>query len=1220
MRRNLTIRPHTLLLGAYVALGAMTAHAAIPATERDVLLALYTSTNGANWTDKTGWNGTSGTECGWFGITCDSSSTAIVNINLSSNNLTGTLPLSLNSLTRLQSVDFSQNRLTGSIPVLSGLTNLSTFNVSGNQLTGSIPSLTGLSGLAHFACSVNQLSGAIPPLASLPLLNTFIAAGNQLTGIIPLLTGLQNLRHFDVSRNQLTGSIPPLYTLETLWYFSVSQNQLSGSLPSLSGLSALAVFGASANQLSGSIPSLGNTPKLEGLFLSDNQLTGIIPSLTSLPELAAFNVERNQLTGSIPALTRLSHLQDFSVKDNQLSGSIPLLADLTSLEYLRVRNNRLTGTVPSLAGLSQLKLVELAYNRLTGKLPAVPTPNNSLLGFSSTLCPNYFDHTPDPAWDAATGITPWYSDCLATPVADFTWDPSSPNQNQAVQFFDISEGMPSSWLWNFGNGGTSTLQYPTYAYSTAGTYNVSLTATNAAGSNTKTKSITIGALSAPSISYFSANPSSLTAGQQTTLGWASTGGTSASIDNGIGAVTTTGTWVVAPAQTTAYTLTVSGFGGTATRQVTVTVSGACSLTCSASGPSAGAVGASLAFQASSTASNCANPVTYSWDFGDGSFSSQQNPVHAYAAAGTRNWSMTASTSGATCIRSGSVFVTASPGVSSVFLPSSSYRSGSNGAEYRTDVRILNQETSAVTVNASFYDQVTSVTFLASPFRIEARNQASFENVLQALFGRTLGNGAYGPIRFETMGPILVGASVNNVNACGSGAVSGQWLPGIPVAKALTTGVIGQLAVSANPSSGYRTNLVLVNPGNSTATATVTLRRGGGALLSTATIGPLSANGFQQVALDSLPGVAGVTDTNLWLEVTSDQPVLAYATIIHNVSGDPFAVVASAEAEASGFLPSSSFRSGTNAAEYRTDVRILNPSTAAVTVNASFYDQVTSTTLFSGPFRIEARNQASFDNILQSLFGKTLVDGAYGPIRFEATGPIRVGASVNNVNACASGAVSGQWLPGIPVSQALTSGVIGQLAVSSSPASGYRTNLVFVNPGSSMSTATVKIRRGGGALLSTATIGPLPANGFRQVGLDTLPGVAGTTDTNLWLEFTSDQPVLAYATIIHNMSGDPFAVVASAETPPDGLNGPSLTSPGGVPLQQREGPQGMPEMSSPTTEWSRSEREAPPEVAQTAGGCLENDTPPPADRREPDLRYSFPQSSSQQFDRPFEMLP
>lgn len=57
-----------------------------------------------------------------------------------------------------------------------------------------------------------------------------------------------------------------------------------------------------------------------------------------------------------------------------------------------------------------------------------------------------------------------------------------------IQFTDQSTNGPTSWLWNFGDGSTSTVQNPTYTYSSNGIYNVSLYVSNSYGSNQLVKS------------------------------------------------------------------------------------------------------------------------------------------------------------------------------------------------------------------------------------------------------------------------------------------------------------------------------------------------------------------------------------------------------------------------------------------------------------------------------------------------------------------------------------------------------------------------------------------------------------------------------------------------------------------------------------------------------------------------------------------------------------
>ena len=81
------------------------------------------------------------------------------------------------------------------------------------------------------------------------------------------------------------------------------------------------------------------------------------------------------------------------------------------------------------------------------------------------------------------------------PVAAFSGSPLSGWAPLAVSFTDLSTGPPTSWLWEFGDGATSTLENPTHTYS-EGIYDITLTATNGVGSDatTTTQYVTVDAL------------------------------------------------------------------------------------------------------------------------------------------------------------------------------------------------------------------------------------------------------------------------------------------------------------------------------------------------------------------------------------------------------------------------------------------------------------------------------------------------------------------------------------------------------------------------------------------------------------------------------------------------------------------------------------------------------------------------------------------------------
>jgi PKD repeat protein len=94
-------------------------------------------------------------------------------------------------------------------------------------------------------------------------------------------------------------------------------------------------------------------------------------------------------------------------------------------------------------------------------------------------------------------------------TADFTASPTSGTAPLAVSFTDVSTGGPTSWSWNFGDGNTSTQQNPTHTYSTAGTYSVSLTVSNATGSATAGKTNYIVVTVPPPDFTITASPSSV---------------------------------------------------------------------------------------------------------------------------------------------------------------------------------------------------------------------------------------------------------------------------------------------------------------------------------------------------------------------------------------------------------------------------------------------------------------------------------------------------------------------------------------------------------------------------------------------------------------------------------------------------------------------------------------------------------------------------------------
>jgi PKD repeat protein len=98
-------------------------------------------------------------------------------------------------------------------------------------------------------------------------------------------------------------------------------------------------------------------------------------------------------------------------------------------------------------------------------------------------------------------------EALPAPIADFVADDTEACLSLTVNFTDLSTNNPTEWLWDFGDGATSTEQNPTHAYSTIGVYTVSLTATNEIGSDQEVKADYISVYAKPTLAFEVTNES-----------------------------------------------------------------------------------------------------------------------------------------------------------------------------------------------------------------------------------------------------------------------------------------------------------------------------------------------------------------------------------------------------------------------------------------------------------------------------------------------------------------------------------------------------------------------------------------------------------------------------------------------------------------------------------------------------------------------------------------
>jgi len=242
---------------------------------------------------------------------------------------------------------------------------------------------------------------------------------------------------------------------------------------------------------------------------------------------------------------------------------------------------------------------------------------------------------------ATVGVAP-----QKTPDADFDSNVSSGIAPLDVKFTDKSTNSPTDWVWNFGDGATSTDHNPVHTYKAGGTYKVTLTASNAFGSDSVADFITVDDV-VKLAADFSANTAyapltvaftDKSTGNPTKWAW-NFGDNSARVktQNPTHKYSKGGTYTVKLTVTNAAGATASKFVKIVVPKVVKPVANFTASSTSGKAP--------LTVTFTDTSKNA--PTSWKWVFGDGKISTEQNPVHKYTKAGTYKVKLTVSNAAGT---------------------------------------------------------------------------------------------------------------------------------------------------------------------------------------------------------------------------------------------------------------------------------------------------------------------------------------------------------------------------------------------------------------------------------------------------------------------------------------------------------------------------------------------------------------------------------------------
>jgi plastocyanin len=200
--------------------------------------------------------------------------------------------------------------------------------------------------------------------------------------------------------------------------------------------------------------------------------------------------------------------------------------------------------------------------------------------------------------------------------------------------------------------------------------------------------------------------------------------------------------------------------------------------------------------------------------------------------------------------------------------------------------------------------------------------------------------------------------------------------------------------------------------------------------------------------------------------------------------------------------------------FHTDARLFNPSfDKDIQVSATFYSTGGGSPL-TATVTVPKRQMKILDDVTTQLFSTS----SLGAILFTSDDAFE---ATSRIYALTSAGTLGQFGPGTPPAAAKNKGVLLQLKQNGTGGQSgtFRTNIGIVNINNATANVKWTLYDKNNAIVSTVTTGYAPFAALAPTPLTTIANATSGDFSDAWLSYSSDQPILAYASVVDNGTTD-----------------------------------------------------------------------------------------------------